>query len=208
MKKNKEIRVLPLNVEVRAKDDGGHEITWYPAVFNSFSEDLGGFREIIQRGAFQNALKKSDVRALVNHDANMVLGRAKAGTLTLEEDENGLKASVNMPNTSYANDLRESIARGDIDQGSFGFTMEERGQKWDKDEAGQTIRTISEVRELLDVSLVTYPAYPDTSVAKRTLEEEVKMSEEDSKEYFSNKIGSDGTMAYKTQNKWQTLKSS
>jgi hypothetical protein len=201
MKKNKEIRVLPLEVEMRQMEDDTAMVEWYPAVFNSFSEDLGGFREIITPGAFQNALKSSDVRALINHDSNMVLGRAKAGTLTLIEDDNGLRASVKMPNTTYANNLRESIQRGDIDQGSFGFTLEERGQKWEKDEEGRVVRTISEVRELLDVSLVTYPAYPDTSVAKRQMEEKTKLSKEDIQEYFINKQGLKTQLARKKANK-------
>ena len=129
MKKNKEIRVLPLEVEMRQMEDQSATVEWYPAVFNAFSEDLGGFREIITPGAFQSALKSSDVRALINHDSTLILGRAKSGTLTLQEDERGLKAVVKMPDTSYARDLKESIERGDIDQGSFGFTLEERGQK-------------------------------------------------------------------------------
>jgi len=208
MKKNKEIRVLPLDVEIRQSEGEAATVEWYPAVFNSFSEDLGGFREIITPGAFKNALKSSDVRALINHDSNKVLGRAKAGTLTLQEDDKGLKATVIMPNTSYAKDLRESIQRGDIDQGSFGFTLEERGQKWEENEDGSMIRTISEVRELLDVSLVTYPAYPDTSVAKRHMQDEKRMTEEEVKQYFDIKRGPSGALAYKNSNKWQLSKSS
>lgn len=208
MKKNKEIRVLPLEVEMRQMEGESAVVEWYPAVFNSFSEDLGGFREIITPGAFRSALQSSDVRALINHDSTLILGRAKSGTLTLQEDEKGLRASVKMPNTSYAKDLKESIERGDIDQGSFGFTLEERGQKWEKDEEGRVVRTISEVKELLDVSLVTYPAYPDTSVAKRQLEKETKLSEEDLNKYFSDKIGPEGFTAYKNANKWQISKNS
>lgn len=179
-------------------------VEWYPAVFNSFSEDLGGFREIITPGAFRSALQSSDVRALINHDSTLILGRAKSGTLTLQEDEKGLRASVKMPNTSYANDLKESIERGDIDQGSFGFTLEERGQKWDKDEEGRVVRTISEVKELLDVSLVTYPAYPDTSVAKRQLEKETKLTPAEVKEYFISKLGLKGILARKQTNNHET----
>lgn len=207
MKKNKEIRVLPLDVEVRAAEGEGTTVEWYPAVFNSFSEDLGGFREIITPGAFRNALQNSDVRALINHDSNKVLGRAKAGTLTLVEDEKGLRASVRMPNASYARDLMVSIERGDIDQGSFGFTLGERGQKWEKDEEGLVIRTISEVKELLDVSLVTYPAYPDTSVAKRSLEEQTKKTPQEIKEYFISKLGLKGLLARKQTNKYETQSS-
>ena len=180
MKKNKETRVLPLNIEVRTKEDGKREVVWYPAVTERFSEDLGGFKEIIKRGAFRSAISKSDVRALLNHDSNFVLGRNVSGTLKLEEDENGLRAVADFPNTTYANDLIEVIERGDISQGSFAFTVDEKRSSWKKDKDGKTIREIEEVRELFDVSIVTYPAYPDTSIAQRSLKDWSKEEEEES----------------------------
>lgn len=149
------------HAELRTTSDG--QITGYAAVFNSLSEDLGGFRERIIPGAFRRTIKTADVRALINHDPNLVLGRTSAGTLTLEEDANGLKFACKMPAISYASDLMVSIRRGDISQCSFGFSMVE--DRWNGD-----IRELVDV-DLFDVSAVTYPAYPDTSVQARELRE-------------------------------------
>jgi hypothetical protein len=135
-------------------------------VFEKQSEDLGGFRETIQRGAFKDAIANSDVRALFNHDANMILARNTSGTLRLEEDNIGLKYSFEAPQTQMGNDLLEMIKRGDINQSSFGFTVEE--DSWD-DGNGYMVRTIKKIKRLFDVSAVTYPAYPDASVALRSM---------------------------------------
>lgn len=140
----------------------------HAALFNTLSEDLGGFREQIAPGAFTNALKDCDVRCLWNHDSNHVLGRSKSGTLRLMEDDQGLAMENDMPNTMCAQDLMESMSRGDVDQMSFGFRVLK--DSWDQVGNG-IIRTILEVSELFDVSPVTFPAYPDTSVAMRSLEE-------------------------------------
>lgn len=153
------------NMEFRASEDGA-TVEGYGAIFGSLSENLGGFREIIAEGAFDEALD-DDVRALVNHDPNLLLARTKSGTLKLSIDERGLKYSFSPPDTSYANDLKESMKRGDLDQSSFAFTVEE--DDWNEDEDGRVIRTIKKVRNLFDVSPVTYPAYQDTTVAQRSL---------------------------------------
>jgi len=138
----------------------------YGAVFSSNSEDLGGFIERIAPGAFDNALN-DDVRALFNHDPSLILGRTVSGTLSLSVDERGLKYDIDMPDTTYANDLRESLKRGDVDQSSFGFTV--KNDSWDEVD-GQLVRTILEVNQLFDVSPVTYPAYPDTAAAVRSMD--------------------------------------
>jgi len=168
----REFRNFKAKIEVRKKDEGS-ECGGYAAVFNSLSEDLGGFRERIMPGAFARALREGqDVRALVNHDPSMILGRSTAGTLSLKEDENGLEWNCSMPNTSYASDLRESLNRGDIDQCSFGFVA--RTTKWseepDPDDPKRTmvVRELHDV-DLFDVSAVTYPAYPQTNCDMRTL---------------------------------------
>lgn len=149
-------------------DDGQKKIEGYAAVFNQWSEDLGGFRERIADGAFTNTLKTADVRALWNHNADYPLGRVKAGTLSLSEDSRGLKFSIIPPDTQYARDLMTSIERGDVDQMSFGFwTIDDKWEKLD----GKWVRTLLEV-ELFDVSPVTYPAYPQTSAAVRSKLEE------------------------------------
>jgi len=153
-------------LEVRKQDDTP-TITGYAAMFNQLSEPLGGFREVIRPGAFRNSLKYADVRALWNHDPNYVLGRTKSGTLKLAEDEHGLAIEIIPPDTTWARDLLESIRRGDVDQMSFGFrTIKD---SWVTTN-GETLRELLEV-ELFDVSPVTFPAYPQTSVQVRTAEE-------------------------------------
>jgi len=147
-------------------------IVGYAALFNSLSEDLGGFKEIIEVNAFSNVLE-NDVRALINHDENLILGRNKANTLQLNQDEKGLQIRINPPDTSYANDLLVSIQRGDVSQMSFGFIVGKEGWK----QVGQeTVRTIKTIDRLLDVSVVTFPAYPETSVALRSKDNYLKQN--------------------------------
>ena len=150
--------------ELRIENAESREVVGYGSVFNSLSENLGGFRERIDERAFDDVLE-NDVRALFNHDSNYILGRTTANTLKLSVDEKGLRYSVNIPATSYGDDLMVSLDRGDITQNSFGFIVEE--DDWTQDEEGNTIRTIKKVSRLLDVSLVTYPAYPSATIAKR-----------------------------------------
>jgi HK97 family phage prohead protease len=169
--KNRETRVFTgLKVEARADAEALPTIRGYAAVFNSETVIGGGswgFREKIAPGAFAEALTFSDVRALFNHDEDLVLGRLKAGTLRISEDERGLKVEIDPPDTQDARDLITKMQRGDIDQMSFAFTMEGGAQAWD--ESGEMpLRTIQKVGELLDVSIVTYPAYPDTEAAARS----------------------------------------
>lgn len=136
------------------------------ALFNTLSEDLGGFREQIAPGAFEKSLKNSDVRCLWNHDSNHVLGRTASGTLRIKETKQGLQIENDMPDTMCARDLGVSMERGDVNQMSFGFcTIKDNWEQMD----GETIRTLIEV-ELFDVSPVTFPAYPDTQVAMRSLD--------------------------------------
>ena len=155
--------------ELRAITDeaGLRHITGYAAVFNSLSEDLGGFREKIDPGAFADTLNTGDVRALKNHNSDYVLGRNKSGTLTLSEDQRGLKIDIIPPDAQWAKDLMVSIDRKDIDQMSFGFRTID--QMWEG-EYPDEIRTLMKV-QLFDVSPVTFPAYPDTEVGLRSLEE-------------------------------------
>ena len=155
--------------ELRAITDeaGLRHIVGYAAVFNSLSEDLGGFREKIDPGAFADTLNTGDVRALKNHNSDYVLGRNKSGTLTLSEDQRGLKIDIMPPDAQWAKDLMVSIDRKDVDQMSFGFRTID--QMWEG-EYPDEIRTLMKV-ELFDVSPVTFPAYPDTEVGLRSLEE-------------------------------------
>jgi HK97 family phage prohead protease len=142
----------------------------YAARFGVLSRDLGGWREKIQRGAFADALKRSDmdVVALFNHDQNQVLGRTSSGTLTVREDSRGLFYRVTLPDTGFARDLVESMARGDIHQSSFAFTVPPDGSEWkfdveDKERGTYDLRIVKRVAEIFDVSPVTTPAYPDAT---------------------------------------------
>ncbi len=159
-----EIRTIQSEFRVENKE-GKAQISGYAAVFNELSDDLGGFREKIQPGAFSEAVVNDDVRALWNHDSNYVLGRNKAGTLKLSEDERGLHYVVDLPDTQWAKDLSESIKRGDVTQSSFGFIVD--SDEWAKQD-GETVRTLTKVT-LFDVSPVTYPAYPQTSTSARSI---------------------------------------
>lgn len=153
-------------------DGEGRTVTGYAALFNSPSEQMWNFREQIAAGAF-DATDMSDVRALFNHDPNMLLARTSSGTLSLEVDSRGLKYSFELPDTQAGRDLGELLRRGDVSQSSFGFTIAEDEWQEKRNDAGEveeTTRVIKKVSRLYDVSPVTYPAYPDTSVALRSLE--------------------------------------
>lgn len=161
-----------LGVEKRAADDK-RTLTGYAAVFNSDTTIGDYFVERIAPGAFAKSIRDGDVRALVDHDMGRVIGRTRSGTLRLSEDERGLKIEVDVPDTTDGNDLWTLVERGDVSGMSFGF----RVTKQDWDETGDMpIRTIHEV-ELYEVSAVAWPAYDDTSLAKRSLEEMRKEAE-------------------------------
>lgn len=163
-------KIKNLKVEVRNNTfETAKRITGYAAVFNRLSENLGGFVEKIAPGAFKKAIKKSDARALFNHDSNIVLGRQSAGTLILKEDDVGLHMTIDPPDTQFARDLVVSIERGDIQEQSFGFTV--KADSWEDMDKDIAVRTLEEIDQLYDVSPVTYPAYPDTTVAVRSLED-------------------------------------
>jgi hypothetical protein len=165
-------------IEIEERDGQPPVIRGHAAVFNQLSEDLGGFREQIAPGAFADAILRDDVRALFNHDPNFVLGRSRAGTLRMREDESGLAVEIDPPDTQFARDLAISMRRGDISQMSFGFRVEKGGQSWAKSpDGGESIRTVTKVR-LYDVSPVTFPAYPQTDVAIRSLREFIESESE------------------------------
>ena len=164
----KEIRAFNIEttgLEVR-EDDDKPKIKGYAAVFDSLSEELGFFKEKIEKGAFSRSIAQNDIRALWNHDDNYVLGRNKNGTLKLEEDDHGLRIEVEPPDTQWAKDCIKSLERGDVNQMSFGFFV--RKDEWDESDPKNPVRTLKEV-ELLEVSPVTFPAYPETSVTARAV---------------------------------------
>ena len=156
---------------MESAEQNGNTIRGYAAVYNSDSEWMGGFYEQIATGAFDGVMD-NDVRAYFNHDENLLLGRVSSGTLRISTDKRGLFYEVDLPNTTYANDLAELMKRGDVNQSSFAFLIEK--DRWEQRD-GTTYRIIEKVSRLLDVSPVSQPAYPDaTSELKRDLETETK----------------------------------
>jgi len=177
-----EQRTAPSAVEIRAQEDGSWTLIGHAAVFDSLSENLGGFQEKIARGAFRRILKTStlDVRCLFNHDSNLILGRTP-GTLTLREDPTGLVYECTVADTSYGRDLRVLLEQGIVSQSSFAFRVDQAGQAWSEDPDGILIRTITDFTDLLDVSPVTYPAYTETSAqVSRDLDSETTVTQDSS----------------------------
>ena len=162
--------MLPLK-EIRINEsDGGTCIEGHAAVFDSWSETLGGifpFKEKVRKGAFAESIGRDDIRALFNHDPNYVLGRNRAGTLELVEDDVGLRVRITPPDTSWARDITTSIRGGDISQMSIGFVVED--DEWSSKDGIDT-RELKKVR-LFDVSPVTFPAYTATDVGVRAMQE-------------------------------------
>lgn len=153
--------------EIRVIDGAnGPAIRGYAAKFNADSEDLGGFKEFIAPGCFTASIAECDVRCLVDHNPTLILGRNKAGTLTLSEDEIGLVFECNLPDTQAGRDIAVSIKRGDVSGCSFGFiAVAEAWHNVDGEIRRELIRA-----HLFDVGPVTFPAYPDTDVAMRSLD--------------------------------------
>lgn len=158
--------------EVRAesKDSEPTHIIGYGSVFNTRSQLMWGFREIIMPGAFDDVLD-DDVRGLFNHDPNFILGRSKAGTLSLSVDDKGLRYDIIAPDTPTIRDLVIApLQRGDITQSSFAFNVARNGDEWYEDDEGVVIREIHKISRLYDVSPVTYPAYQEANSTARSLD--------------------------------------
>lgn len=168
--------VTGLEVREAAPGDKGSigTLTGYAAVFGVESVDLGGFREVIRKGAFKASLSRGDdVRALADHEASDVLGRRSANTLEIEEDDKGLKVTIHLPDTNAGRDTLASVKRGDKSGMSFGFNTV--NDEWTRNTVeGKVVYK----RELIDadlheVSVVTWPAYQDTQVEARAVTAEV-----------------------------------
>ena len=165
----KELRYLVAQ-ELRATgSDKQPRIEGYCATFNTVA-DIGPFREVIRRGAFKRTLASdADVVMLFNHDANAILGRKSAGTLTLEEDSKGLKFSCELPDTSVSRDVYANLKAGNLKECSFGFYVNgPDGERWSQQPDGTTLRELLDVT-LFDSSVVTFPAYSGTSAAARNI---------------------------------------
>jgi HK97 family phage prohead protease len=162
-----ERRVVEIPVEARAAEDGGERrLSGYAALYGTETRIGSFFRETIEAGAFRSALARhDDVRALFNHSADVVLGRTASGTLSLTEDERGLKYDVLLPDTQQARDLWTLVQRGDVTQSSFAFTV--TAEEWRDIDTDLPLRVVKDLR-LFDVSPVTYPAYQETTVSARS----------------------------------------
>jgi HK97 family phage prohead protease len=169
--KNNNKQFFP-SVELRAyktEEESRMLVEGYAIVFNSESRDLGGFTEVVKENALDKALERNtDVLALYGHDYQNVLGRQSANTLQLEKDERGIKFTLDLPNTQLGRDVYTLVERGDLKGNSFGFTVEK--DSWDK-KGDKVIRTIEQVRDLFEISIVSLPAYEATELVKRNFEE-------------------------------------
>jgi len=166
-----ERRFTTVRVEVRAAGET-RTIGGYAALFDSPSQNLGGFREFIAPGAFNRAASRNwpgsgtGVLARYNHDDNLLLGNTDSGTLRLSVDETGLRYDVDVPETGNSAGIYELVQRGDVRSSSFAFMTDD--DEWSTDDSGFPVRTLRQV-QLLDVAPVNTPAYLDTSVGLRSL---------------------------------------
>jgi HK97 family phage major capsid protein len=149
-----------IDVDVSTLDTRGKTVHGYAAVYDVLSEDLGGYREKIASGAFADVLN-GDVRALLNHDPNEVLGRTKSGTLRLFDEQKGLRFELDLPDSPLGQNVREAIRRRDVDGASFRFEV--GTDQWSGD-----VRTVTRAKALTDITIATFPAYPAASIELRT----------------------------------------
>jgi HK97 family phage prohead protease len=145
-----------IDVDVQALYTTGNTVVGYAAVYDILSEDLGGHREKIAAGAFDDVVN-SDVRALLNHDPNEVLGRTKSGTLRLFDEPKGLRFELDLPDSPLGENMRAAISRGDVDGASFRFEV--GTDQWAGD-----VRTVTKAKALHDITIATFPAYPSASI--------------------------------------------
>lgn len=174
MRNLRQVRSAPTEFQTR-EDGEKRSIEGYFAVFNSNYDIAPGLSESIAPGAFTDSMS-GDIRALINHDTTLVLGRTKAGTLTIREDSHGLWGHVDInPNDVDAMNLYERVKRGDVDQCSIGFDI--RSEDTDIRDDGSIHWTIKAV-DLYEVSCCTFPAYQETNISARTQERETLLKRE------------------------------
>lgn len=167
---SRQVRAIPSELRTKREDGGDPMIEGYFAVFDSNYQIDKDMSESVAPGAFTKSLEENDIRALVNHDTTLVLGRTKAGTLTLKEDEKGLWGSVAVnPNDRAAMDLYERVQRGDVDGCSFGFDI--RNEDTEVRDDGSVHWTLRDV-DLAEVSCCTFPAYEATNIEARSQDAE------------------------------------
>jgi HK97 family phage prohead protease len=166
--KKKEIRSIPVKVEVRENGENGHIVSGYALTFNQPSNDLG-FIETIDPHALDD-VDMSKVFCLYNHNWENVLARTDTKTLVLKIDKKGLHFDCTIPNTTLGNDVFENVRNGNVQGMSFGFNVAE--DQWNTNEDGTDTRLVKKIEKLFEISLTCIPAYADTSVtATRSLEQ-------------------------------------
>ncbi len=173
--------------------DESRTIEGYGIVFNSLSQDLGGFKEIISKTAITNeTIKNSDILFLLDHNKERgILARSKNGngSLSISIDERGVKYRFEAPHTALGDEVLEGLRRGDISKCSFAFTVRE--DRWSKETDGTILRTIDSIDKLYDISIVYNPAYDETIVVnKRGLQELEEMEDKETQEQEENEIKS------------------
>lgn len=176
---------IPNNEKVRPDfltetKEGKHFLTGYAIKFGQRSKKLGNYYEVIDRKALDGVVL-TDVKALVDHDYSKVLGRTKANTLKLKVDNVGLWFEIELADTTYAVDLFKSIQRGDINECSFGFKIDETNRNSttvERLDQNTYLRTVKKIKELREISIVSLPAYENTNAEiKRDLEQAVQQYE-------------------------------
>ena len=182
---NKNIEKRTYRSDISSDPDKSRTIKGYAALYNSETQLWDDVFEVIAPGAFRNAISVSDIKLLKNHDANIVLGRTKAGNLRVWDDEVGLPFEGDLPETTAGNDSLIEVRSKLIDQCSFAFTIKRYEiEKRDRNGNKEILYRILEVDQIYDVSIVTYPAYKNTSVSanenssvsewsKRTIQEAI-----------------------------------
>lgn len=185
--------VFDAEIELRADEDK-KTLAGYAAKFESLSVPLFGFREKIRKGAFADAIKKNNIRALWNHNPDFVLGSTKNGTLQLQEDSKGLRFDLELPDTQAGRDAAVSVSRRDVDGMSFSF--EAKKQEWDEKDEKNVIRTLIEV-DVKEISPTAFPAYPATKVVARSVKDDYEdysneqKTEKEKRQNDINKLESD-----------------
>ena len=157
----------PLEIEKRADGEESRFITGYGVVFDSWSRDLGWFKETVDKKAFDD-VDMGEVVATFNHNFDNVLARSDSDTLELTIDSVGVKYRFEAPNTTYGNDLLENVRNGNVKGSSFMFTTLEQRWTYKDDESEIDEREIVKVDRLIELGPVTMPAYPDTTAAQRS----------------------------------------
>jgi HK97 family phage prohead protease len=167
MNVKKELRYMPFEEwELREEANKPPKLVGYASVFNQEAIIFGMWREQVAQGAFKKTIKESDIRALWNHNTDLVLGRNKSGTLSLAEDDHGLKVEIIPPDTQAGRDGLTSIKRGDVSQMSIAFQIIKQEWLTPEDKKELPLRTIREMK-LYEVSPVTFPAFEQTSISAR-----------------------------------------